>query len=60
MKYLPLILLLFISCQQIQGQQNLKQRQLTPEQKAKQEEIIETYATNKAHYYSYTFNLKEW
>ncbi|WP_353100559.1 tetratricopeptide repeat protein [Myroides odoratus] len=60
MKYLPFILLLFISCQQIQGQQDLKQPPLTPEQKAKQDSIIETYATNKAHRYNYSFNLKEW
>jgi len=59
MKYLPFILLLFISCQQPQAQTTLA-APLTPEQKAKQEEIIDTYATNKAHHYNYTFNLKEW
>ena len=60
MKQLPfsLLILVFISCQQPQAQ-TLLAAPLTPEQKAKQESIIETYATNKAHHYNYTLQLKE-
>lgn len=59
MKYL-FFLLFLAGCQVSQGQDPLHSPVLTPEQKAKQEEIIETYATNKAHTYNYIYNLKEW
>lgn len=59
MKYL-FFLLFLAGCQVSQGQDPLHSPSLTPEQKAKQEEIIETYATNKAHTYNYIYNLKEW
>ncbi|WP_158961376.1 tetratricopeptide repeat protein [Myroides fluvii] len=61
MKYLPfsILVLLLISCQQPQAQ-TLLAASLTPEQKAKQDRLIETYATNKAHQYNYTVQLKEW
>jgi len=62
MKYLPfsVLVLLLISCQQPQAQPLLASSSLTPEQKAKQDRLIETYATNKAHRYNYTIQLKEW
>lgn len=60
MKHLLFLCLLLTSCQSSLAQKEAEVRQLTPEQKTKQEEIIETYATNKAHRYNYTYNLKEW
>lgn len=61
-KYLyVLYVLLFISCQQaIVGQDFVKERILTQEQKVKQDSIIEKYATNDAHKYSYEADLDKW
>lgn len=56
-----LYVLLFISCQQvIKGQEAVKERVLTKEQQVKQDSIIEKYAVNDAHKYSYEADLDKW
>lgn len=63
MKYFYILLLgiICISCRpKYKEQNNLIQPQLTEEQKAKQESIIDQYAVNKAHHYSYYIDMDKW
>lgn len=63
MKYLSLlvILLLALGCQQpVEGQVAYQELKLSDVQKAKQDSIIDKYATNGAHKYNYNIDMDKW
>ncbi|WP_413512822.1 tetratricopeptide repeat protein [Myroides odoratus] len=60
MKYHLFIFLFLFLGQVTQAQTLLAAPQLTASQKAEQDRIIATYATNKAHHYNYNLEMNKW